>query len=392
MDKYQQILDQVLRANSNIDKKDISRVLIVYQPKEFYIGDTCLRLDYLKVCRYFFNKAVIDICLDPNASFARPCYDLLMNNPYLDHILLREWSRMEFESYDVVICAVPDEKLILEALHCRFASLSTEDLPETAVFSLSDIFVRKERSGDNIFPDYAKLRASAADFPGTKLNELFIPEEEKKRADEWLSGKGLKKNESVLVFLDSSSRREKLLDINVYFEVLESVLQNDNVRVLIFDEANIGKEDFYRQWLGDQLASRLIFANRSDLRTDISLLSSGSIKMIFGPCTGLVHCASAIYNFFVRTGMRMEDVPAIITYTGQYPHNENASVWWGNSPLVTCLLLKQHESAKKLCVLDELQEEERTNTRNVLPCKEYTASMLIRFIKQKLNIDAVSYA
>jgi hypothetical protein len=83
--------------------------------------------------------------------------------------------------------------------------------------------------------------------------------------------------------------------------------------------------------------------------------------------------------------MDVKDAPLMITYTGKYRNDENALVWWGNSPLVVCLLLKNICGKPQMCLLNELTEEEKVNSRNVLSCKEYTSYMLISFIDARLK-------
>ena len=123
----------------------------------------------------------------------------------------------------------------------------------------------------------------------------------------------------------------------------------------------------------------MIVSKRQHIRKDLCILSSSYIKMIFGPCTGLMHCASGIYNHFVKKGEPVSDVPAMITYTGKW----DSQFWWGNSPLVDCLVLRNIENKKKLCVLDHLDEDEKYYLDDRLECQEYTAAMLIDFISRR---------
>jgi hypothetical protein len=75
----------------------------------------------------------------------------------------------------------------------------------------------------------------------------------------------------------------------------------EKVKILIFDEKNAGKEALRRNGLNDDALEDFVFVTGQSLRQAICLLSTDCIRLIFGPCTGLLHCASGIYNFFVQS-------------------------------------------------------------------------------------------
>jgi hypothetical protein len=154
---------------------------------------------------------------------------------------------------------------------------------------------------------------------------------------------------------------------------------------LVYDAEDVGKESFYEAWLDPELFDRMIFVSNLGLRKDLAILGSSYMKLLFGPCTGLIHCASGIYNHHVHNGMCGDDVPLMITYTGCYPKTEgNANKWWGDSPLVNCIMLKESNNVKRIRLLKELSEEER-ELNDSLACSEYTSDMLIDFIKLNLK-------
>ncbi|HEX8529308.1 MAG TPA: hypothetical protein VF646_04775, partial [Cytophagales bacterium] len=185
-----------------------------------------------------------------------------------------------------------------------------------------------------------------------------------------------------------ASSRDKVLGITVYFEFLKSILQDGNAKVLIFDENTIGKEEFYRQWLGDETADRIIFSKGLSLRDNLCLIGSRHTRLVVGPCTGLMHCASSIYNNYVSNGMDPRDVPLIVVYTGQYSKaNKSAHYWWEGAPLVNCLLLKAKNNRKEVVLLSSLPDAER-ELNDTLPCRDYTAGLLTEFIHRKMSVSA----
>jgi hypothetical protein len=213
---------------------------------------------------------------------------------------------------------------------------------------------------------------------------LYITPEERRVADRWLESRGLRQGERLFVFLDSSSRRDKLLRVHVYFGLLQYVLGLEDTKVLIYDEKDVGKEGFYREWVGEAGMEKLIFSKSLGLRKDITLIGSHYTRLVFGPCTGLMHCAVGAYNRFVREGMSVRDVPLMMVYTGLYPPAErNAAFWWDRSPLMNCLLIQDGGHEKELVTLDSLPDHEKAG-HVPYPCSDYTADMLIGFFGQKL--------
>jgi hypothetical protein len=262
----------------------------------------------------------------------------------------------------------------------------------TAMYSLSEkVLFHPSETLHIVFPEYEELARFGSGY--AYQPNLYITPEEKKWGDSWLEEHGIKENEQLFVVLDSSSSRGKLLNIGIYFELLSYFLDIPGVRVLIFDEKGIGKNAFYREWLDEEKVSRIIFSERLKLRQDLCLIGSGYTRLVFGPCTGLLHCASAIYNNFVRNGMPVSQVPVMITYTGKYERpGNNAQMWWGSSPFVHCLVLRQTMRGKQAILLSSMGEHEKTDTIRVLPCKEYTFSMIVGFLKGLSQWDHLTSA
>jgi hypothetical protein len=64
-------------------------------------------------------------------------------------------------------------------------------------------------------------------------------------------------------------------------------------------------------------------------------------------------------------------------------NNETADQWWGKSPLIQCLVLKDRNGRKDAVLLGNLSEEERKYTGDLLPCSSYSSQMLIDFIRSR---------
>lgn len=384
---FKPTLDAILDNNRAYSRQQVKRALILYEDKEFILGDNCIILYNLGCIRYFLDPGVV---FDLNIVTQRHIEKykaLAKNNPHFDHLTFAPVDLVPFGEYQLVICISTREEAFLHGLHARYTA-QQQPMPDCAIFSYSKIvFTRKEEHiRAPVFPIYEELYTYAS-FQNDQPYELYLSAEETAWGDAWLESNGIQEGEHLYIMVDNASRRHKVLNPEIYYGVLLHLLQKENARILIFDEEDMGKAAFYKMWFGDEQFSRFIFSSGLKLREDLCLISSRYTKMVFGPCTGLLHCASGIYNNFRRNGLEQVKTPPIITYTGAW----NAQFWWGNAPLVNCLLLRNVMGEKKMSVLDELKEWERLNWDDRLECSEYTADMLSSFIDLRLNGQKALY-
>jgi len=373
------VLDLIVDNNAKFNRESVKRALIIYEDDEFFLGDTCIILYKIGLFKYFFGPDVsLDINFITNGFFER-YKDLCKNNPNLSSLLFQPLKDLSYEDYDVIICVSLDEEAVLRALELRYPDPGTAH-PGFAVCSLSKIiFFQKERFKQPVFPFYEALSRYASQLTDPPC-EIYISPAEKEWGNKWLEANGINKNEQLFVIIDNASNKEKLLSLDTYYEVLQHLLNKENVRILIFDEKNWGKELFYREWLGDEAIKKFIFSKGLRLREDLCILGSDYTKFVFGPCTGLLHCASGIYNNFISNGFHDSELPVVVVYTGPW----DAEFWWGASPRINCLLLKKELGQKKMIELKDLGEDEKRSLDNRLNCGEYTSGMLTGYIDKKL--------
>ncbi|MAO16410.1 MAG: hypothetical protein CMH44_05955 [Muricauda sp.] len=159
-------------------------------------------------------------------------------------------------------------------------------------------------------------------------------------------------------------------------KVLDS---DDNGRILVYDEQEIGKGKFYRGCLGKTHGNRLICSSGNTLREDLALMALPQTKVIFGPCSGLLHCASAIWNSENVISKSNHGTPEILVYTGLYgKQNYNINVWWGGAGNVEVLYVVEKEGKIRIRTLHELPDERR----NIIPrlgCEHYNAELLFPY-------------
>ena len=80
-------LDKILANNEALVKDAVKRVLILYEEKVFFIGDTCLRFDKFKIVRYYFGDVVIHLNLGNNSDYVKYYDAILQNNPHIDNFI-----------------------------------------------------------------------------------------------------------------------------------------------------------------------------------------------------------------------------------------------------------------------------------------------------------------
>jgi hypothetical protein len=385
MSDYEYTLWKNAENTKTVDRLKVKTVLLLYEEKEFFVGDTCVRIEFLRNFKSFFENARIYVnCI--NDKLASILASLIENNPFVDGFSHLQWANLEIETYDVIFCISHEEDHFLAFLVAYFESKALKYPDSLAVFSFSQYISKPGEVMRTLFPvndaflDYTKSNEHV------ETRKLHITDEERTWGDNWLLANDLKENEHICVLIDMTQDRRKLIGTPAYFELVEYLIKNKQNRILIFDEKNMGKAEFYTAWLGKEKAERIIFTKGNSLREAIKILSSRYVKLIIGPCTGTLHCASGIYNYLAENGLPTDEIPLIITYTGVYngtPNIQNPHFWWGNSPLVTCLLLRQHDDQMKLFELHELEVAEALRVDVQIPCSAYTSKMLIDVICRK---------
>jgi ADP-heptose:LPS heptosyltransferase len=377
IENYQITYNKIIANNASIHNDQVSRVLILITEKIEFIGDFCMRADKLRYAKSYYKNCTISVNFT-NTEGKNIYTDLLENNPHIEAVSSLSLQELDFIHFDVVFYVSYTEEAFLQFLHEKYEVLIYNDEFQLAVYSMSSSFLLPKDNSQPVFPFNQQLY----EYVSLKPGELYITAEERTWADEWLKFKGIKQQEELFIVLDATTRQEKLLNIAVYIELLTYFLSKPNVRVLYFDEKKIGKEAFLSKYLSRDLLDKMIFAEGLSIRESLRIIASSYTSLIFGPCTGLMHCSSSIYNYYVSNGMPANELPLMIIYTGKYPPGTSANDWWGNAPLTNCLLLKLQGNEKKLFVLKDLPITERS-AEDTLPCSEYTAEMLINFIDTK---------
>jgi hypothetical protein len=250
LEHYQPTLEKVLENNAGLDIAGVKQVLILHEEQLSNIGDWCIRFDKLKYVQSLLANAAITINFTA-AGTAKLTDSLLKHNPHLHAITAMKWQDIDFEAYDFIIAISLNEGAILAYLHDKYGAAIQSGRFKVCVYSMSRLMLKFDAGTAPVFPMSQELikHFETSRTPG----ELFVTKEEQQWADEWLRKKGLKENEDLYIILDSTTRRDKLLNMQVYFEFLTELLQQDNMKVLIYDETSMGKQEFYEEFLGEEI-------------------------------------------------------------------------------------------------------------------------------------------
>ncbi len=375
-------LNQIIQNNKKLIKRDDFNVLLLDMGKMYFIGDCCFRFNKIKYIENVIGNCNLTLCYS-NPSNKWLYQAILKNHPFISKIKNKQWDEIDFESYDIIVIISNDEESFWDYFRNRYRHLFKLDTFKIMIFSISKLTLKESDVEHTVFPTIPGLENGMDDLgPG----ELYIDKNEVGFANKWLKLQGLKPDEKLFIIVDSASERRKLLKINVYFEILSQLLSRPKIKLLVFDERNIGKDQFYRAWLGDELVSRIIFSKGFSLRANLALISSDNIALIFGPCTGIMHCASSIYNNFTANNSTSYKPPLMVVYTGKPGKgNKNSDYWWGTSPLIDCLLLRKQGMKKQIISLDKIAKKDRSDIVK-LSCTEYSSKQILEYLDSKLGL------
>ncbi|MBC9929268.1 hypothetical protein [Chitinophaga qingshengii] len=351
---------------------DSMKVLLLYDFPLHFIGDTICRFCYLKALCGFFEESVEIEVNCPNGMV----HQLIRNNPYVSAVSQTPLMEIDYMQYHmIIITSIETELAFLNMLSIRYADTVLEGSPFPQVFSVTAYFDKLAKL-DTIFSSLPGLGDYIQDNADAVQKELFLTAGEIEWGGNWLRGQGVKEDDNLIVMFDDSSRKIKQLNMEVYFDLLQYYIDNTNAKILIYDEKGIGKDTFYEAWLGSEQMARLVFARQLGLRNDISLLADKAVKLIFGPCTGMMHCAAAVYGVLVNNGFPRENVPLIITYTGKDIEDPTTKWdWWGGKQLSYCILVGDNDNGQREIFLLEQYRHD------YLSCKNFTVALITGFLR-----------
>lgn len=391
MNPRETYLANILRNNAGEDKLSIKHILIVYDREEAYIGDTCIHVSRLRKIRAYFPNASITAATSSEKQY-RMVRAVLDGNPNVDHYRNASWEQIEFEQYDLIICGCVPEQPFVDYFLARYGQEIVNGSFDKLLYTASEIIGFDEYQNKEPFlPKHRELidfRLSPEDEQSMLANELHVSEEERKWADGWLTDSGLGRADDLMIFIDNSSSRDKLMKITDYFDILTACARRPGTKILIFDEQKLGKKRFYREWLETDLHEKLLFAEGLSLRQAIALISSGRTRLVFGPSTGLLHCASGAFNILLQKKL-LARIPVMVAYLGSDPRSSfREDRWWGGSYVDAILPVRKQNNGVEIISIKNVDYEKLKSEGRILGCDAYSAESLLEYIRSRFSREA----
>jgi len=367
--------EQLVQVREEVvfDRTEARTVLICLDDsKKNKVGDCIVRFSNIKWLQFYF----------PNARFfinspSRVFYEVAKHSPAIEKFANCPVERIEFNDYDVVLLLVDDRSLYSK---CIGEYIARQRDVRFAVFALT-------APQDNIeimvpIPTLPELdeEVPAHVLDEIRKREIFLQEDELMEGarflDQYIG------DEKVIIFMTNSSTFLKTLKMSVTIDLIRWFESLPGRRLVIFDPDN-DRELFFRS-CGVEFNNTVVVKGKS-LRETFAIMADKRVELIFGPCTGLLHAGSGIYNNLLKRDIRTT-IPHMLVYTGMYYEISDAKEWWEGS-LVKCMVLKKDLYwRKKISLLEEVDTRELIFQENILPTSEYTTSMIVDFFKKHCQL------
>jgi len=333
---HKEILARITLTNELKLSADVRKIIFLDDHKRrFYIGDSYLWL--VNIRRYLFevypSADVFINCRNENRVYKlnHIFEGSWGNNIHIHHM---DWEEIDFTEFDLILyhhdLTIPFLAYVEQNYDTTFR--------EKRIYSFFNTFFRT----DVEVPvwNYINLYNSM-ESPGSLINkilneklyaELSVSDEERKFADSWFEKQGIGGDDKVIVFITNASRQEKMLSPENQVLFIESLVLTYNCYILLFDDQHENLAEYVNQNLSSEISRKVIISDLNGLRKDLSLIASSYTMAVIGPCTGLMHLANGIYNYFLNKKiLRHRQMPALVVYTGNLRgcmdeyHPKN---WW----------------------------------------------------------------
>jgi hypothetical protein len=335
-----------------------------------------LRVSEIKYLKYYFQNGKVTVNA-PDGVFslmAQHCDHIV------DEICHHQPETIDFNSYDLVLLLMEEP-----GRYSRIISEYSKDkITNFKVFRLNEPLNFEERVGvPRVFHEIFSY-----DYPNDITldvcrREIVLSQAELEQGANIIDQYVRSENDKLIIFIFSASTLTKILKMKVVVEMMKYFQSIPNRKLILFDPFD-DKEVFLRSLNVD--VDQAIILKKLSLRQTFSVMADHRIDLIFGPCTGLMHAASGLYNSFIKRRQR-NAVPHLLVYTGLYEREgiQNTLVWWQDS-LAKCVVLKKNiNGAKEICDIHDLDASEFQFQNNLLPCREYTSQMLQDYLYEHFN-------
>jgi len=366
------VIKRIRENTSRLQRHNVKKALIIIDVETYPIGDSVVFFSKIRALSKYFNGIHFDVLTNKrHYIFLR--YFPVIRKFYFD------FSEVNVPGYDLVINFSVDDTALAGIVCKEYDRLALNEEPSFGIYNL---YAEQGKEDRLLFPYLHEFHSYllgeynyTRDFIG---HEIHLSDEEIEWGNNWFRQKGLQYNEKVIILLDSTNVRDKLMPIDVYFELVRFFMTLKHTRILVFDPYNNNKKLFYEYMLGADNLENFIFVEPHGLRNDFCLLASDFVHLIFGPCTGILHCTEGIYNVLDNKGKLQREWPLMICYLGPAAVDAvDKWFWWGETH-VDCLYIDHIIKSPEQYIVKKLDGPGRLG----LPCSEFKAAPLIRYIRE----------
>lgn len=342
------LMELISFNNSRLRNVPFSKILVLDDSThDSYIGDTCKWLYGLKI-QLLDKFPSADITINWQNEEKYNFASSIVLHAFDERIKFRSspLNQIAIDDYDCILCQENIAGLFLMYLDAKKLDLSNSSIyyyksepneegerPSIYFWNLRQ-YLKKDASSENSALSLKSIKR----IRSYRFSELVVTQDEKCWGNQYLEEQGVCSLDKIVILPDSASNPLKCLSRSEYVKLIVGLMSDPQVKIVLFDELNVGKARELREALNERHHKRLIIINGTTIRQTMCILASSYIKAVVGPCTGLLHLANGIYSYYLqRELITRTDVPVLLVYAGKQQPKYSAWGWWGRT-MVDCFV------------------------------------------------------
>lgn len=391
---YQNLIQTIVDLNTARSGGNFKRILLIDdQKRKFYIGDTYF---WLQNIRKNILSAYPDATITVNCRSQEKIEKI--TNIFSDdfdariNIINSSFEELPFHDFDLVLCE--NDSVIYLLFY--IVSHKNHFFNQVSLYSYVNTFIKQvsEFSALNYKYLYDKRIAGvdpiALMLQNKRDAEIMLREVEKNWAAAWLAEKGLRTGECLNVLVFNSSAGTKMLTEAMATELIRIVASQENNKVLLFDEDKQNLSQKLRSELQENIWKKVIVFEGRGLRQAMSMIAHPQVKLVMGPCTGVMHLANGVYQHKLnQKEIKKSLLPDLIVYTGNWKELQryyHPKHWWTGT-LIRCIVYSKSKDVaegefRDLALFDDGIE---SYCEQSLPLQQITPGVFTAYFKKKVS-------
>ncbi|WDF77674.1 hypothetical protein PQ469_27680 [Mucilaginibacter sp. KACC 22773] len=390
---YHDLIETIVGLNTARSGENFKRILLLDdQSRKFYIGDTYFWLQNIrKNILSAYPAAVVIINCRSQEKIGKIKSIFSDDFDQRISIINRSLEELNFHDFDLVLC----ENDSVINLFSYIVATNNRFFEQVSLYSYVNTFIKQvsEYSTLNYKYLYDKRMAGADPIALILQNkrdaEIKLSEIEKNWAADWLVENGLKPGEILNVLVFNSSAGTKMLTEAMAIELIRVFGSKGHNKILLFDEEKQNLSLRLRSVLQENVWGKIMVFEGRGLRQAMGLMAHSQVKLIMGPCTGIMHLANGIYQHKLnKKEIKKAQLPALIVYTGNWKELQryyHPKHWWTGT-LIRCIVYSHsidvpEGTFKDLALFDD---EVESYCNQSLPLQQITISVFTSYFERYL--------